>query len=165
MGERKGVVLTAGKARVEYAGVVSQVLDRGDRREAIFGDDADSRRFLGMLGEVCQRTGWRVLACIFMTNAGDARGQSGGGDAGEGRLGGRASRMAVEAQRDHGMNGARRLSEAGLICRELRREDCAGLKKGDERKAAMAAWIRAHSAGLDVWIAQELPLGHPQSRE
>jgi hypothetical protein len=81
------------------------------------------------------------------------------------RLGGRASRLAAAAQRDHGINGARRLSEAGLICRELRREACAGLKKGDERKVAMAAWIRAHSAGLDVWIAQELPLGHPQSRE
>ena len=47
--------------------------------------------------------------------------------------------MEAEAQLDHGMNGARRLSEAGLICRELRREDCAGLKEGDERKAAMAA--------------------------
>ena len=50
----------ARKARVEFAGAVYHVLDRGDRREAIFKDDADRRRFLETLGEVCARTGWRV---------------------------------------------------------------------------------------------------------
>jgi hypothetical protein len=33
------------KARVEFAGAVYHVLDRGGRREPIFKDDADRRRF------------------------------------------------------------------------------------------------------------------------
>src|SRR5450432_2742370 len=40
----------ARKARVEFEGAVYHVLDRGDRREAIFQDDADRRRFLESLG-------------------------------------------------------------------------------------------------------------------
>lgn len=47
-------VLMARKARVEYAGTVYHVLDRRDRREPIFKDDADRRRFLETLGEVWQ---------------------------------------------------------------------------------------------------------------
>ena len=35
----------ARKARVEFEGAVYHILDRGDRREAIFGDDADRERF------------------------------------------------------------------------------------------------------------------------
>ena len=34
------------KTRVEFEGAVYHVLDRGDRREAILGDDADRERFL-----------------------------------------------------------------------------------------------------------------------
>ena len=58
----------ARKARVEYAGAVDPVLDRGDRREPIFQNDADRRRFLETLGEVCRRTDWRVEADVLMTN-------------------------------------------------------------------------------------------------
>ena len=58
----------ARKARVEFAGAVYHVLDRGDRREPIFKDDADRRRFLETLAEVCQRTGWRVHAYVLMSN-------------------------------------------------------------------------------------------------
>ena len=47
----------ARKARVEFEGAVYHVLDRGDRREAIFKDDLDRRRFLDTFGEVCGRTG------------------------------------------------------------------------------------------------------------
>src|SRR5207302_3482109 len=39
----------ARKARVEFEGAVYHVLDRGDRREAIFRDDTDRRRFLATL--------------------------------------------------------------------------------------------------------------------
>lgn len=52
----------ARKTRVEFAGAVYHVLDRGDRRELIFKDEGDRRRFLETLAEVCQRTGWRVHA-------------------------------------------------------------------------------------------------------
>ena len=36
----------ARKARVEFEGALYHVLDRGHRREAIIGDDADPERFL-----------------------------------------------------------------------------------------------------------------------
>jgi hypothetical protein len=36
----------ARKAHVEFEGAIHHVLDRGDRREAIFGDSADLERFL-----------------------------------------------------------------------------------------------------------------------
>jgi putative transposase len=58
----------ARKARVEFEGAVYHVLDRGDRREAIFRDDEDRRRFLKTLGEACARTGWRVHAFVLMGN-------------------------------------------------------------------------------------------------
>ncbi len=38
------------------------VMNRGDRRELIFRDDADRRRFLETLGETCTKTGWQVHA-------------------------------------------------------------------------------------------------------
>jgi REP-associated tyrosine transposase len=58
----------ARKARVEFAGAVYHVLDRGDRREAIFRDDEDHERFLRTLGETCARTGWGVHAYVLMRN-------------------------------------------------------------------------------------------------
>ena len=58
----------ARKARVEFGGAIYHVLDRGDRREAIFRDDADRERFLATLGEGCGRTGWRVHAWVLMSN-------------------------------------------------------------------------------------------------
>ena len=58
----------ARKARVEFEGAVYHVLERGDRREAIFQDDADRRRFLETLGEACARTAWRVHAFVLMGN-------------------------------------------------------------------------------------------------
>ena len=56
------------KVRLEFAGAVYHLLDRGDRREAIFRDDGDRETFLATLGQVCERTGWRVHACVLMTN-------------------------------------------------------------------------------------------------
>jgi len=43
----------ARKLRVEYPGAVYDVMNRGDRREAIFRDDVDRRRFVSTLGEGC----------------------------------------------------------------------------------------------------------------
>src|SRR5690349_15904543 len=58
----------ARKVRVEFAGAVYHVLDRGDRREAIFQDEKDRELFLTALGEVCLRMGWRVHAWVLMGN-------------------------------------------------------------------------------------------------
>jgi hypothetical protein len=41
----------ARKAGVEYGEAVYHVMDRGDRREAIYRDDADRRRFLETLAQ------------------------------------------------------------------------------------------------------------------
>ena len=39
-------------------------MNRGDRRELIFIDDADRQRFVETLGEVCVKTGWQVHAYV-----------------------------------------------------------------------------------------------------
>jgi REP element-mobilizing transposase RayT len=58
----------ARKLRVEYAGAIYHVMNRGDRRELIFMDDADRQRFVETLGEVCAKTGWQVHAYVLMSN-------------------------------------------------------------------------------------------------
>ena len=58
----------ARKLRVEYAGAVYHVMNRGDRREAIFKDDEDRRKFLVTLAEACGKTGWEVHALCLMGN-------------------------------------------------------------------------------------------------
>jgi len=58
----------ARKLRVEYAGAVYHVMNRGDRRELIFINDADRQRFVETLGEVCAKTGWQVPAYVLMPN-------------------------------------------------------------------------------------------------
>lgn len=54
--------------RMEYPGAVYHVLCRGDRREAIFFNDADRALFLETLGEMCGRTGIRIHSYVLMSN-------------------------------------------------------------------------------------------------
>ncbi len=56
------------KLRVEYPGAIDHVMNRGDRREPIFKDDQDRRRFLETLGEACGKTGCQVHAYCLMPN-------------------------------------------------------------------------------------------------
>jgi len=56
------------KLRVEYAGAIYHVMNRCDRRERIFMDDADRQRFVDTLGEACAKTGWLVHAYVLMPN-------------------------------------------------------------------------------------------------
>jgi REP-associated tyrosine transposase len=58
----------ARKLRVEYAGAVYHVMNRGDRREAIFRDDKDRQMFVSTLAEACGKTGWEVHALCLMGN-------------------------------------------------------------------------------------------------
>ena len=48
----------ARKLRVEYAGAIYHVMNRGDRRQ----------RFVKTLGEVCAKTGWQFHAYVLMPN-------------------------------------------------------------------------------------------------
>src|SRR5262245_26310520 len=56
------------KLRVEYAGAVYHVMNRGDRQEPIFKDDTDRQRFLETLTECCAKTDWQVHALCLMPN-------------------------------------------------------------------------------------------------
>ena len=54
--------------RIEFAGAVYHVTSRGDRREAIFDDDADRMRFLRVLGLGLARFDAQVLTYCLMGN-------------------------------------------------------------------------------------------------
>ncbi len=54
--------------RIEYPGAIYHVMNRGDRREPIFQDDADRTRFLQTLGEACRKTDWQIHAYCLMGN-------------------------------------------------------------------------------------------------
>src|SRR2546427_56650 len=58
----------ARKLRIRYAGAIYHVMNRGDRREAIFADDHDRKRFLQALAAACQKTGWPVHAYGLLRN-------------------------------------------------------------------------------------------------
>jgi REP element-mobilizing transposase RayT len=58
----------ARKLRVQYPGAIYHVMNRGDRREPIFKDEEDHRRFLETLGQACEKTGWQVHAYCLMLN-------------------------------------------------------------------------------------------------
>ena len=52
----------ARKLRIQYPGAIFHVMNRGDRRQDIFEDDQDRRRFLETLAEACEKTRWEVRA-------------------------------------------------------------------------------------------------------
>jgi REP element-mobilizing transposase RayT len=56
------------KVRLEYAGAIYHVMNRGDRRELIFLDDLDRQSFLDTLEEACVKTSWQVHALCLMPN-------------------------------------------------------------------------------------------------
>jgi putative transposase len=58
----------ARKLRIQYPGAVYHVMNRGDRREAIFKDDRDYAAFVATLGEACAKAKWQVHAFCLMPN-------------------------------------------------------------------------------------------------
>ena len=44
------------------------MMNRGDRREAIFVDNDDRRLFLATLAEACEKTDWQIHAWCLMSN-------------------------------------------------------------------------------------------------
>ena len=50
------IALVPRQIRIEYPGAIYHVLNRGDRREAIFRDDGDCHDFLKTLAEACQKS-------------------------------------------------------------------------------------------------------------
>jgi REP element-mobilizing transposase RayT len=58
----------ARKPRIEYKGAIYHVMSRGDRREPVYLDEYDRRRFLDTLSEAHERTGWLIHAYVLMRN-------------------------------------------------------------------------------------------------
>jgi REP element-mobilizing transposase RayT len=58
----------ARQLRIEYPGAIYHVMNRGDRREPIFHDDFDRKRFVTTLSEACIKTDWQVHAYCLMNN-------------------------------------------------------------------------------------------------
>jgi REP element-mobilizing transposase RayT len=54
--------------RLEFGGALYHVTARGDRREAIYEDDADREQFLTVLGDVVGGFNWRCHAYCLMSN-------------------------------------------------------------------------------------------------
>lgn len=54
--------------RIEFEGALCHVTARGDRREAIYEDDEDRVRFLGVLGDVVERFNLGCHAYCLRTN-------------------------------------------------------------------------------------------------
>ena len=54
--------------RIEYPGAAYPVMARRNRGRALFKDDPDRRGFLETLAEACEKTGWRIDACVLMGN-------------------------------------------------------------------------------------------------
>jgi len=55
-------------ARAPSAGIVSHVINRGNGRATVFGDDPDYEAFIELLGEACERWPMRVVGCCLMPN-------------------------------------------------------------------------------------------------
>src|SRR5665213_2798941 len=56
------------QVRREFAGAIYHVMNRGDRREAIFRDEQDRRLFLDTLTEACRKTEWQIHTYCLMRN-------------------------------------------------------------------------------------------------
>ena len=54
--------------RLGFAGALYHVTSRGDRREAIFEDDADQDKFLSALADVLAEFNWVCHAYCLMSN-------------------------------------------------------------------------------------------------
>jgi putative transposase len=54
--------------RREFAGAIYHVMNRGDRREAIFRNEQDRRLLLSTLAKACAKTQWQIHAYCLMRN-------------------------------------------------------------------------------------------------
>jgi REP element-mobilizing transposase RayT len=177
----------ARKLRVQYPGAIYHVMNRGDRREAIFCEDSDWEFFEETLGQACEKTDWRVHAWCFMSNhfhlvvetpkanlvAGmkwllgtytSRRGWCYGSPEFRLEL---LERMAKGLGKHHGgperqetaIAKAERLLAEELRRRKVRLEDLAERPKGDRQKARIALWLREETTMTWDWIAEKLAMG------
>jgi putative transposase len=58
----------ARKLRLEYAGAMYHVINRGNYRAAVFAEEGARQAFMECLGEACEKAGWVVHAYVLMSN-------------------------------------------------------------------------------------------------
>ncbi|MBI4622863.1 MAG: transposase [Verrucomicrobia bacterium] len=58
----------ARKLRLQYAGALYHVINRGNYRADVFATDGAKEAFLDCLAEACEKTGWRVHGYVVMRN-------------------------------------------------------------------------------------------------
>ena len=77
----------------------------------------------------------------------------------------RRTRGRDDALRDYGERDAEHLVVKGseLLGLPTARKELESLRKGDERKALLAALIRRNTGTSAAWIADRLAMGHPGS--
>jgi REP element-mobilizing transposase RayT len=54
--------------RIEFAGALYHVMNRGNHRQRIFADNQDREMFLATLAETCKAAGWVVHGFVLMPN-------------------------------------------------------------------------------------------------
>jgi len=52
--------------RIEYEGAVYHVTNRGNGQEMIYREEADWKAFLGIMGDVASKFGWRIYTYCLM---------------------------------------------------------------------------------------------------
>ena len=135
--------------RREFAGAIYHVMNRGDRREAIFRNDQDRRMFLSTLTGACAKTGWQIHAYCLMRNH---------------------FHLVIETPQPTLVVGMKWLLGVYTKRFNIRHKECghlfAGLYKalhvegkGDERKVRLAARLRKDTTMSLKWIAQNLAMG------
>ena len=178
----------ARKVRVEDEGAIDHLINRGDRREDIFGDDRDRRRFLETLEEACQKTSWEVHAYCLMRNhfhlvvatprANLCAGRHGllgtytarfnrrhhlFGHLFSGRyksllVDGSGQKIAESVEREAERLMADMMRAFNWVEKDLQ-EHC----KGDRCKGRIAAALRSRTTVSWKWIAEKLRMGHWRS--
>ena len=133
----------ARKLRVQYSGAIYHVMNRGDRREPIFKDDADRKRFLETLAEACGKTQWQVHAYCLMTKMGTELGRHHGGP----------EKRETDAQK------AERIVGSELRKRHWTEQDLKERRKTDATKVKLALRLRRETVMTLDWIAQRLHMG------
>jgi hypothetical protein len=58
----------ARQIRIEYDGAAYPVMTRGNQGQAIYADALHRRVWLETLTEACEKTSWRIHACVMMSH-------------------------------------------------------------------------------------------------
>ena len=58
----------ARKLRIQYAGAMYHVMNRGDHQETLFCDEDDRKLFVGTLAEGCEKTAFQIHSFCLMSN-------------------------------------------------------------------------------------------------